>query len=194
VRAKMGNSVPLVLSETMPTSDAASLEMEAAVREDARLVYRISYSVLGNHHDAEDAVQETFLRYFRHRKDWPAIRNRRSWLARVAWRAALDRRRGEPEIPLGDAAEGVSEMKAAGAGPEEIAARREMQALLEHLIRTLPQELRATVLLSSAQELSSVEVAEILGIPEGSVRERLWRARKILKEKLTRVLGESHGR
>ena len=127
MRAKMGNSVPLVLSETMPTSDAASLEMEAAVREDARLVYRISYSVLGNHHDAEDAVQETFLRYFRHRKDWPAIRNRRSWLARVAWRAALDRRRGEPEIPLGDAAEGVSEMKAAGAGPEEIAARREFE-------------------------------------------------------------------
>src|SRR6266571_4753668 len=178
----MGNSVPLVLSETMPTSDAASLEMEAAVREDARVVYRISYSVLGNHHDAEDAVQETFLRYFRRRKDWPAIRSRRSWLARVAWRVALDRRRDEPEIPLGDAAERVSEMKAAGAGPEEIAARREMQALLEHLIRTLPQE------------LSSVEVAEILGIPEGSVRERLWRARKMLKEKLTRILGESHGR
>lgn len=190
----MGNSVPLVLSETMPTSDAASQEMEAAVREDARLVYRISYSVLGNHHDAEDAVQETFLRYFRHRKDWPAIRNRRSWLARVAWRVALDRRRGEPEIPLGEAAERVSEMKSAGAGPEEIAARREMQALLEHLIRTLPDEMREAVLLSSAQELSSVEVAEILGIPEGSVRERLWRARRILKEKLTRILGESHGR
>ncbi len=85
-------------------------------------------------------------------------------------------------------------MKAAGAGPEEIAARREMQALLEYLIQTLPKELRGPVLLSSAQELSSVEVAEILGIPEGSVRERLWRARKILKEKLTRLLGGSHER
>ena len=48
----MGNSVPLVLSETMPTSDAAALEMEAAVRENSRLIYKISYSVLGNHHDA----------------------------------------------------------------------------------------------------------------------------------------------
>jgi RNA polymerase sigma-70 factor, ECF subfamily len=190
----MGNSVPLALSETMPTSDAATLEMEAAVREDARLVYKISYSVLGNHHDAEDAAQETFLRYFRHRKSWPDIRNRRSWLARVAWRVALDRRRREPEIPLGEAAERVLEMKAAGAGPEEIAARREMQALLEHLIGTLPKELRASVLLSSVQEMTSVEVAEILGIPEGSVRERLWRARRILKEKLTRILGEHHGR
>ena len=69
-----------------------------------------------------------------------------------------------------------------------------MQALLGHLIETLPKELREAVLLSSGEELSSVEVAEILGIPEGSVRERLWRARKILKDKLTRLLGGSHGR
>jgi len=190
----MGNPVPMVLSETMPTSEAATLEMEAAVRENARLVYQIGYSVLGNHHDAEDAAQETFFRYFRHRHEWPAIRDRRAWLARVAWRVALDRRRRAPEIPLGDAAEAVSEFKAAGAGPEEIAARREMQALLGHLIETLPKELREAVLLSSGEELSSVEVAEILGIPEGSVRERLWRARKILKDKLTRLLGGSHGR
>jgi RNA polymerase sigma-70 factor, ECF subfamily len=191
--AKMGNSVPLALSETMPTSDAASLEMEAAVRESSRLVYKISYSVLGNHHDAEDAAQETFFRYFRHRNDWPEIRDRRAWLARVAWRVALDHRRTAPEIPLGEAIEAVGELKAAGAGPEEIAAGREMQALLGQLIETLPKDLRDAVWLSSAEELSSAEVGEILGIPEGSVRERLWRARKILKEKLTRVLGGSHG-
>jgi RNA polymerase sigma-70 factor, ECF subfamily len=192
--AKMGNPVPLALSETMPTSDAASLEMEAAVRESARLVYKISYSVLGNHHDAEDAAQETFFRYFRHRSDWREIRDRRAWLARVAWRVALDHRRAAPEIPLGEAAEAVGEFKATGAGPEEIASRREMQALLGQLIETLPKELREAVWLSSAEDLSSREVGEILGIPEGSVRERLWRARKILKEKLERILGGSHGR
>ncbi len=190
----MGNPVPLVLSETMPTSDAATLEMEAAVREDARLVYKISYSVLGNHHDAEDAVQETFFRYFRHRGDWAEIRDRRAWLARVAWRVALDRRRTAPEIPMGEAAEAVCEMKAAGAGPEDLAAKREMQALLGQLIETLPKDLRDAVWLSSAEELSSVEVGQVLGIPEGSVRERLWRARRILKEKLTRLLGGSHER
>ncbi len=179
---------PVALSEPMPTVDAARGEFEAAVREHARLVYKVAYSVLRNHHDAEDAAQETFVRFLRHQKDWPGIRDLRAWLARAAWRVAVDRTRRVQEIPLEEAAEAVGEMRAAGAAPDEIAANQQMSALLANMVRTLPRALRDTLALSMVDELSSPEIAELLSISEGSVRERLWRARQILREKLSAVL------
>ena len=101
---------------------------------------------------------------------------------------AIDARKRAPEIPLDEAAAAVFGLRDAGAGPEQIAASRQMTALLEHLIDGLPRELRHTLALSTVDELSSPEIAEVLGIPEGSVRERLWRARQLLKEKLAASL------
>ncbi len=64
--------------------------LEAAVREHARLVYRVTYSILRNHHDAEDATQETFVRALRYRTKLGEIDDIRAWLARIAWRVAVD--------------------------------------------------------------------------------------------------------
>ena len=182
------------LSGLRPIADAAGGDLEAAVEQYARTVYRVAYSVLRNHHDAEDAVQETFLRLVRHQKDWAVVRDRRAWLARVAWRVALDRRRAAPEISLEDAAGAVRDLRAAGAGADEIAEREQMTALLAKLIATLPEDLRNVVTLSTVEELTSPEIAEILGVPEGSVRQRLMRARGLLKEKLGRWLERKDAR
>jgi RNA polymerase sigma-70 factor (ECF subfamily) len=182
------------LSGLRTIADAAGEDLEAAVEQYARTVYRVAYSVLRNHHDAEDAVQETFLRLVRHQKDWVAVRDRRAWLARVAWRVALDRRRAAPEISLEDAAGAVRDLRAAGASADEIAEREQMTALLAKLIATLPEDLRNVVTLSTVEDLTSPEIAEVLGIPEGSVRERLMRARGILKEKLSRCLERKDAR
>lgn len=65
--------------------------LEAAVREHARLVYRVAYSVLRNHHDAEDATQETFVRVLRYRRKLSEVQSQRNWLARIAWRVAAER-------------------------------------------------------------------------------------------------------
>ncbi len=183
----------MALSEAMPKADAAAAEFEAAVREHARFVYKIAYAALRNHHDAEDAVQETFVRLFRHRHEWPEIRNPRAWLARTAWRVAADRKRRPPEISLDAAAQAVLVLRAQGAAPDEIAAKREVSALLAHLIQALPLDLRDAVTLSTVNDLSSPEIGELLGIPEGSVRERLWRARRILREKLMATIERKHG-
>jgi RNA polymerase sigma-70 factor (ECF subfamily) len=182
-----------ILREAPLSAEAVDIEVEEAVREHARSVYRIAYAVLRNHHDAEDATQETFIRFLRHRKRWAGVRDRRAWLARVAWRVAIDRKRRLPEIPLDQAAEIVLGLRAAGASADEIAAHQQMAALLERLIATLPRELRETLTLSSVDELSSPEIAELLGIAEGSVRTRLLRARQILKEKLSVLLEGKHG-
>ncbi|HEV2493731.1 MAG TPA: sigma-70 family RNA polymerase sigma factor [Terriglobia bacterium] len=180
-----------ILDEPFPIADTPTDdEMEAAVEEHSRLVYRIAYSALRNHHDAEDATQETFLRFLKHRHDWPRIRDRRGWLARTAWRVALDARRRPAPASLDEAAGVVATLCAAGKDAEEIAAHEETAGLLHHLIDGLPHELRETLMLSMIEEMSSAEVGEVLGIPPGSVRERLWRARQLLKEKLRAVLGK----
>lgn len=174
-------------------------ELERAVHEHSHTIYAIAYSVLHNHHDAEDAAQETFVRFWRHRKRWALIRDRRAWLARTAWRAALDMRgarhaHGDSDIPLSESVEAVARLRAEGMPADEIAARGEMTALLDHLIESLPEDLRNALTLSLAEELSSLEVSAVLGIPEGTVRQRLWRARQILKEKLSVLLEGKHGR
>jgi len=188
-----------VLSETFPITAASTDEMESVVRQHSRFVYAIAYSVLRNHHDAEDAAQETFVRFWRHRRRWRLIRNRRAWLARTAWRVALDARKkrhaqDDSSVSLSESVEAISQLRAAGMPADEIAARGEMTALLDRLIDSLPEELRNPLALSLVEELTSPEIAAILGIPEGSVRQRMWQARQILKEKLSVLLEGKHGR
>ena len=184
----------VILSESVSTAEAGDEEFEATVREQARLVYRIAYSALRNHHDAEDVAQETFLRFLRQRKRWVDIRDRRAWLATVAWRVALDRKRMPTELTLEDAAEVVSRLRAEGAAVDEIAASRQMMSLLERLVGSLPRELREVLILSATEELTSVEISQVLGIPEGSVRSRLLRGREILRQKLAALLEPKHAR
>jgi RNA polymerase sigma-70 factor (ECF subfamily) len=98
------------------------------------------------------------------------------------------------EVTLQDAAEVVSRLQADGAGVDEIAANRQMMALVERLVGSLPRDLREALILSSAEELTSVEIAQVLGIPEGSVRTRLLRGREILRQKLATLLEPKHAR
>lgn len=163
-------------------------ELEAIVRQHARFVYQIAYLALRNHHDAEDATQETFVRVCRHRNRLPEVRDQRAWLARIAWRVALDRRKNAAEIPLDDAAEAVLKLHAAGESAEKIASDNQMAALLGQMIASLPGKLRDPMLLSLSQELSNVEISKVLSIPESSVRTRLFRARQMLRQKLSSIL------
>jgi RNA polymerase sigma-70 factor (ECF subfamily) len=184
----MGVLEQVSMSEPFPVADDAADEFEAVVRDHSRVVYRIAYSVLRNHHDAEDATQETFIRFLRWWKRLDPARDRRAWLARTAWRLALDRRPKHREISLDDAAQAVSTLRARGAGVDEMASHQQMEALLERLMAALPPELREPLLLSTVESLTSPEIAKILGIPDGSVRTRLMRARQILKEKVAVIL------
>jgi RNA polymerase sigma-70 factor (ECF subfamily) len=189
----MGVLEQVSMGEPIPVAADAADEFEAVVRAHSRVVYRIAYSVLRNHHDAEDATQETFIRCLRWWKRLDPLRDRRAWLARTAWRIALDRRPKHREVSLDNVAETVSAMRASGAGVEEMATNQQMETLIGRLINSLPQELREPMLLSTVEELTSPEIAEVLGIPDGSVRTRLMRARQVLKEKLSAVLEGHHG-
>lgn len=169
--------------------EADSGELEVVVREHARFVYKLAYFVVRNHFDAEDVTQETFVRVMKQRQQLCDIQDQRAWLARIAWRVAISRKRGLPEISLEEATESLRKLYAAGASAEELASEKQMLGLLKHMIDTLPAKLRDPLLLSLAEELSSTEVGKILGIPETSVRTRLFRARHLLRQKLSSFLG-----
>jgi hypothetical protein len=92
-----------ISSETATTVQSQEYALEDIVRQHARLVYRIVYGVLRNHHEAEDATQETFVRVLRYGKKLGKVEDHKSWLARIAWRVAVDRSQRHSrkrEIPL----------------------------------------------------------------------------------------------
>jgi RNA polymerase sigma-70 factor (ECF subfamily) len=178
--------------------EAAAPTIETLVADHSRMVFRIAYSILRNHHDAEDAAQECFLRAWKHKDRLHEIGNAKTWLARIAWTTALDKRRsGRKLVSLNDAESGLDLLESlsdkAPAADEQLAERQKQQ-LLQRLIAGLPDDLAQTLELSTVQELNSAEIAEVMKIPESSVRTRLFRARKQLKEKLAVLLEvKKHG-
>ena len=159
-------------------------EFTALVERQARFVFRVAYAVLLNAHDAEDAVQETFLKLFRNR-GWQQAGNERAFLARVAWRVAVDlRRRATSSISLLETTDQPDATPSALPGPEDIAHAAHEHALVHALIDTLPEDLRVPLVMSTFENLNSREIGRILAIPEGTVRTRLQRARQMLRQKL----------
>ena len=183
---------PVILSEAMAMAQVAENVLEAMVREHSRLVYRVAYSVVRNHHDAEDVTQETFARVLRYGKKIGEVRDQKTWLARIAWRVAVDRRKKMPEISLDDSSNTVVELRTSIASAEEVLLGSEISRLLEALISALPGQLRDPLTLSTVQEMSPSDIAEILRIKPAVVRSRLFRAREILREKLSALLRDKH--
>jgi RNA polymerase sigma-70 factor (ECF subfamily) len=176
-----------LIEPSVAVENAAEAALEDLVRAHARLVFKIAYSVLRNHHDAEDAVQEVFLRVMRQRRDLNAVRDARAWLARISWRVAIDRR-NPPQLSDAETTAALEQLRSHAAAADQSAIGGQMLALTGRLIANLPAELRDALTLSTVEEMTSPEIAAVLGIPEASVRTRLFRARKLLKEKLASLL------
>ena len=152
---------------------------EEMVARQARFMFQVAFGLLRNRQDAEDAVQEAFLKLYR-TDGWLRRENERGFLARTVWRVALD------HLPrASERTSDVSEMQLAGRGgsPEQNAVDGDECAVLRRLIDGLPEELRQPLMLSSLEEMTSREVAVAMGIPEGTVRTRVMRARAELRRK-----------
>jgi len=183
--------------------EAAAPTVETLVADHSRMVFRIAYSILRDHHDAEDAAQECFLRVWKQKNRLHEVSNAKTWLARIAWTTALDKRRSSRAmvslsvVSLSDeqsGAELAQSIPDLTVAADQQLASAQMQQMLERLIARLPEDLRNTLELSTIQELNSAEIADVMKIPEGSVRTRLFRARKQLKEKLAVLLEvKKHG-
>src|SRR5215471_14490893 len=124
-----------------------SVDLESSVRRHARLLFKVAYGVLRNSHDAEDVVQEAFLRA--HRAGMQSVHDPQAWLATIAFRLAIDRKRKPEALDIGD-----FEIPAAGPDAEHLAIRRQQVERVQRLIASLPDELRYPLVLSALEELN----------------------------------------
>jgi len=160
---------------------AIEAAVSALVTEYAGTLYRVAYSVLRNAADAEDAVQEAFLRVLRHREALDEVRDQRVWLIRIVWNIVLDRKRRAKTRPeTDDVAELARVLPAGGLNAEERAAAAQHHASVLACVEQLPAKERQVLMLSAFEELTSVEIASVLGITESSARSRLFRARNLM--------------
>jgi len=168
-----------ILAQEIPVLDGTDefANLELVVQQHARFVFKVAYGVLRNSHDAEDVVQEVFLRV--HRSGTRGVRDMSAWLATIAFRLALDRTRKPQALDIAE-----FELPANQPDAEHVAIHRQQIDRVHRLIAAMPEDLRYPLVLSALEELNSRQIGEILGIPESSVRGRILRARQILKEKL----------
>lgn len=176
-------------SRTELVTADVSLEREFHERlaECATLAFRVALGVLRDRTEAEDVAQESLLRAYR---NFHRLRDRatfRSWLVRIAWRTAIDHRRAQKrrEHHEEDAAQdSVRETRYVSQNAEEIAASREFERRLRDELDALPEKLRIVMVMAAVEGYDTREVAQLLQLPEGTVKSRLRLARKRLAEKL----------
>jgi RNA polymerase sigma-70 factor (ECF subfamily) len=155
----------------------------AMVYRYSALLNRVARSVTRDASEAEDVVQETFLRVLRHHNKLAELQDARTWLVRITWNLAPDRRRRAWVRRQTDDFEEAARFLTTGTLSAEtalIAAQRHARVL--RLIDTLPVREREVFLLSAVNELSSVEIALVLETTDSTVRSRLYRARKALQD------------
>jgi RNA polymerase sigma-70 factor (ECF subfamily) len=152
------------------------------VHEHSALLYRVAHSVVRNSAEAEDIVQEVFLRVLQRQHQLGSIVQVRPWLVRIAWNLALDRRRRIRPEQMDDAFAAALATTAPSAEQGLAESRRIMQVLAA--MEGLPKAERQALLLSAMDELSTAEIAAVLGKTESGVRSLLFRARSRLRERL----------
>jgi len=142
-------------------------------------VYNLAYRMLGDPGDAEDAAQEIFVRIYRQLGRYDPARKFSTWVLAIATNFCIDqlRRRRMQLVPLENI---IPWARAREAGPEGEAITQEERDEVQRLITQLPEKYRAPLVLRYFEELSCAEIAEVLGMPEGTVKTQIHRARKAL--------------
>jgi RNA polymerase sigma-70 factor (ECF subfamily) len=165
---------------------------EAIVRQHWRRVFNVAYKFVGKHDEAEDLAQDIFLKIFRSLATFDRRANFQTWLISVSRNLCIDHYRSvrkeretvDRHVEAADVA-----AAAADAGPHRALERRDLRALLREAFERLPPALRTAVLMRDIQELSYQEIAERLGLPEGTVKSRINRGRLELGRQLRRLQG-----
>jgi RNA polymerase sigma-70 factor, ECF subfamily len=159
-------------------------EFEARLAECGPLAFRVARGVLRNTADAEDVAQEALLRAYR---SFDRLRDRnrfRAWLVRISFRLALDRLRSAKRREQRDVIWSQPAYQPPAANAEDLAASSEFQAHLDRALDQLPEKLRLVLLLAAMEGHTIDQIAAMLGIPVGTVKSRIFVARKQLAEKL----------
>lgn len=169
--------------------DAALYEI--LMRRYNQRVYRAVISIAKNSTDTEDIMQEAYVRAYQHLSQWERRAKFSTWLTRIAVHEALARvERNRRYVDMGgEEDEFEPALAAKGRSPEEQVSESEMRQLLETIILALPQAYRSVLVMRDVEEMSTSEVAGVLGLTEENVKIRLFRARAMARKRLFAMTG-----
>jgi RNA polymerase sigma-70 factor, ECF subfamily len=164
---------------------------ELLMRRNNQRLYRVIRSVLRQEAEVEDAMQETYCSAFMHLDQWQGRAKFSTWLLKIGVNEALARARRKPIEVLDEhpEAQGVMERASVVRNPEEQAGQREMVAIVEAALDRLPPDHRQVFVLRVVESLDTAESAEVLGISEAAVKQRLHRAREVLQGQIEAQVG-----
>lgn len=181
--------IPRELVEACRRGDPGAFER--LVRRTHRPLYTLIYRLMGNHDDAADVTQETYVRVWRNLRGFRGEADLATWLHRVATNMALTHLKRRARSPRAVAPE---ELQALERGLDDTEARLDAQAVEQALAR-LPASHRAAVVMKDVYGWTCEEIAKAMGMTEGAVKVRLFRARRRLADELTGAGGfEGPGR
>jgi RNA polymerase sigma-70 factor (ECF subfamily) len=170
--------------------------VRAIIKANNRRLYRLARGILRNDSEAEDVVQETYVRAFTHLNEFRGDSALATWLARIAMNEALGRlRRRRPGVEWSSLPEGTLEAQiiqfplASSDDPEKTMAQREIQRVVEHAIDELPEAFRLVFITRVIEGMNVEETAEILRLRPETVKTRLHRARTMLRDNVERKIG-----
>ena len=163
---------------------------ETLMRRYNQRLYRIARVILRNPEEAEDVVQEAFVRAYTHLDQFAGAAKFSTWLTKIATHEALARLRKRSRMGEADSTKdteksgGMESLKSTIHDPEEQTFEKQVLELLEAAVEALPDNLRSVFLMREIEEMSTAETAECLGLSEAAVKIRLHRARKVLRQDL----------
>src|SRR5580704_6197609 len=160
----------------------SEVDLAALVETYSPLLFRVAHSILRGRAEAEDVVQDVFVRVLEHRRSLEAVRDMRVWLVRIAWNLAIDRRRRVRPEQMNESF--VQNLVASSVPADEALGEAQRMHSVLYEMERLPRGERHVLLLSAIEELGTAEMAKVLGRSESAVRALLFRARKRLRERL----------
>ena len=171
--------------------EPAAFEQDALALVDR--LYAAALRLTRNEADAQDLVQDTYLKAFRSSGQFEAGTNLRGWLFTILHNTFLNQRRDRGRSPIdadSEVVEQAPDTRSAGANPEELLLRETMDADLQAALDSLPPAYREAVWLRDVEQFSYEEIAGIVGVPMGTVMSRISRGRKALYDDLVARSGE----
>lgn len=172
----------------MASGDAATAigreELDQLISAGGPLAYRVALSVVHNHSEAEDVAQEALIRAFRKFHHLRDAQRFKGWLVRMTFRLVLDRRKSARRREQREMQWAGPELRPPAPSVEEMVASKQFRDRLTQALEDLPKRLRLVVILAAMEGYTMTEVAEILQTSVGTVKSRLFKARKALAEKL----------
>ncbi|UCG38017.1 MAG: RNA polymerase sigma factor [bacterium] len=173
-----------IRDETLALKAASGdmMAFEELVNRHRMTVYRMARTVTGNHHDADDAAQETFLRVYRSLRSYDPQRPFRPWLRRIAYNTSLNNVRARSARSRGMTDTDPPDVPDPNPGQSAVLEARQSAVRVEDAVDSLPGELRATLLLRVVEGMSYKEIAAATGVRIGTVMSRLSRARERVQE------------